>query len=384
MSKDIATFVRTLDNAALHFIEACVREEQRRRSETEVLPPEDRHAVPTSRKGTCLSTDQMEQLSDAFRRWYDAARAPTRRCSRGRLWLVFLLVRHAALRLGEALALNDVDDIDTAASLIHVRGQVGREIQLSREVMTEIRQILESPDMFGLRGRILELDQGYVRRIFYARGQECGLPAGLSNPRVLRHSRGVELLRNGMPPGLVQTFLGRRSPISTLDFLPLSDEETRRIMYRHLRREALKRTSARNIFAGTVSRVTQGSIMTEVELTTPDGLKLVSVITTTSADSLDIQEGSMLTASVKAPWLLVMPTNLFPEDPPETHGLTPGNRLFGTVEQVRKDGVTAEILLKLDDGTPMCALMTQSHAARLAPGSRAAILFSPFAVILGF
>lgn len=213
---------------------------------------------------------------------------------------------HAALRLGEALSLNDIEDIDAGNSLIIVRGQTERRLQISRNAMNEVQQILESPVMFSLRGSILHLDQGYVRRTFYARGRECGLPSGLSSPRVLRHSRGIELLRGDMPLKLVQTFLGQRSPVLAASYLHFPDEEARRLMHRHLRREALRRTSARNAFTGTVSRMTRGRIMTEVELTTEGGLTIVSVITTTSAANLDIRVGTTLTATVKAPWIFVM------------------------------------------------------------------------------
>lgn len=388
MQEEISALVSTLDITSLRFIEACVRKEQARRhapvSELPEVPvrsketPGSSFTVPETVR--YLTTEQIDGFSDAFRRWHAEAGTAGQKRSRGRLWLVFLLIRHAALRLGEALSLNDIEDIDAGNSLIIVRGQTERRLQISRNAMNEVQQILESPVMFSLRGSILHLDQGYVRRTFYARGRECGLPSGLSSPRVLRHSRGIELLRGDMPLKLVQTFLGQRSPVLAASYLHFPDEEARRLMHRHLRREALRRTSARNAFTGTVSRVTRGRIMTEVELTTEGGLTIVSVITTTSAANLDIRVGTTLTATVKAPWIFVMRAGAV-EEPNAPRD----NRLFGAVETVRMEDVEAEILLALDDGTPVCALLTRHDAESLglAPGVRAEIRFNPFAVILG-
>lgn len=58
--------------------------------------------------------------------------------------------------------------------------------------------------------------------------------------------------------------------------------------------------STRNVFNGTVTRVSRGQVAVEVDMKTPDGLELTSTITVPSADKLALKEGSKVTAAVKA------------------------------------------------------------------------------------
>ena len=95
--------------------------------------------------------------------------------------------------------------------------------------------------MFGLRGEVLHLDQGYVRRIFYERAKDVDLPKELLSPRVIRHSRGIELLRGDVPLKIVQQFLGQQSPTLTASYLHFSREDARKIVHSHIRREAMKK-----------------------------------------------------------------------------------------------------------------------------------------------
>ena len=144
--------------------------------------------------------------------------------------------------------------------------------------MAEIRQVLESPAMFGLRGEVLHLDQGYVRRIFYERAKDAGLPKELLSP-----SSGIpgasSFCAATCPSTSSSTFWGSKPPTSPASYLHFPREEARRIVHSHLRREAMKKTSARNAFTGTINRITRGDLLVEVEILTSTGLKVVAVIT---------------------------------------------------------------------------------------------------------
>lgn len=70
-----------------------------------------------------LTSEQLDAVSKAFLDWYKASVSTTQGRSRGRLWLVFLLIRYGALRLGEVLSLDDRTDLDFARSVVSVRGQ---------------------------------------------------------------------------------------------------------------------------------------------------------------------------------------------------------------------------------------------------------------------
>ena len=252
-----------------------------------------------------LTSEQLDAVSKAFLDWYKASVSTTQGRSRGRLWLVFLLIRYGALRLGEVLSIDDRTDLDFARSVVSVRGQNFRELQFPEAIMTEIRQVLESPLMFGLRGEVLHLDQGYVRRIFYERAKDVDLPKELLSPRVIRHSRGIELLRGDVPLKIVQQFLGQQSPTLTASYLHFSREDARKIVHSHIRREAMKKTSARNAFTGTINRIKRGDLLVEVEILTSTGLQVVSIITAESADNLELREGINTTATIKAPWVII-------------------------------------------------------------------------------
>ena len=58
--------------------------------------------------------------------------------------------------------------------------------------------------------------------------------------------------------------------------------------------------SARNILRGTIHRIVKGPIDTEVTILLPGGDSIVSVITRTSAESLDLKEGKEVYAVIKA------------------------------------------------------------------------------------
>ena len=148
MQEEITRLVQGLDDSALRFIEACVRHERETRNAPQVPPPSMPHpggqfTVPENVRH--LTSEQLDAVSKAFLDWYKASVSTTQGRSRGRLWLVFLLIRYGALRLGEVLSIDDRTDLDFARSVVSVRGQNFRELQFPEAIMTEIRQVLESP-----------------------------------------------------------------------------------------------------------------------------------------------------------------------------------------------------------------------------------------------
>ena len=147
MQEEITRLVQGLDDSALRFIEACVRHEREARNAPQVPPPSTPHpggqfTVPENVRH--LTSEQLDAVSKAFLDWYKASVSTTQGRSRGRLWLVFLLIRYGALRLGEVLAIDDRTDLDFTRSVVSVRGQNFRELQFPEAIMTEIRQVLES------------------------------------------------------------------------------------------------------------------------------------------------------------------------------------------------------------------------------------------------
>jgi len=76
------------------------------------------HRTPPSRTGAflilpgldVLSTEQFDMLACALSKWRNQTKGKRAIASRNRLYLVFLVLRHAGASLGEALAINDLED----------------------------------------------------------------------------------------------------------------------------------------------------------------------------------------------------------------------------------------------------------------------------------
>ena len=58
--------------------------------------------------------------------------------------------------------------------------------------------------------------------------------------------------------------------------------------------------SARNVLKGTVDNVVHGAVNSEVTMTLPGGVKVVSIITKTSAEALGLKKGKEAYAVIKA------------------------------------------------------------------------------------
>ncbi|RPH62473.1 MAG: transporter [Chloroflexi bacterium] len=63
--------------------------------------------------------------------------------------------------------------------------------------------------------------------------------------------------------------------------------------------------SARNILKGKVVKLVKGAVNAEVTLELPGGAQIVSIITNTSVDSLELKEGKEAYAVIKASNVMV-------------------------------------------------------------------------------
>jgi molybdopterin-binding protein len=64
--------------------------------------------------------------------------------------------------------------------------------------------------------------------------------------------------------------------------------------------------SARNVFQGKVASVKKGPVNSEVTIKLPGGLEIVATVTTTSAESMGLKEGSTTTALIKATHVMLV------------------------------------------------------------------------------
>ncbi|SDB49393.1 molybdate transport system regulatory protein [Desulfonatronum thiosulfatophilum] len=325
-----------------------------------------------------LDSVQLAEMERSFRNWVnDSVRQDVRR-SRRRILLIFLLIRHTGAKLHEILELQ-VTDINLEERVVRVGGEGAensRQVEIPDDLVEELRQFLAS-DGISPGKALFRVDPGHVRRKFYERAESCGLPREFGNPSALRRARSVELLRGNLPLPVVQKLLGHSTPNLTAAFLDVSDEEMHHAVRRHIDRESRKRTSARNFFFGKISEIIQGDIQSEVILLTLGGLRISSIITNGSLKRMRLAVGTFVTAEIKAPWVFIAATE-------EAAANSAENRLRGTIMEVNAGRVNAEVLLRLEDGTEICSVITADSCRRLGlrVNGPAWALFGAYSVIL--
>ena len=385
--QELIELVRTLKPRELAFLRACTDRLCAERGVAEEVSraPVPRKALPgfaVPEEVHHLTSEELERVEAAFRERMEQARNGRQRLSRSRIWLVFLLLRYGGLRLAEVLAFNDLHDVSAERDVISVRGRHAREVPLSPTVLTGVREVLGEPEAQGLRGRLTRLDEGYLRRCFYARARECGLPSGRLSARVLRNSRAIELCRGGMPLKIVYAFLGQESADRTAGFLQYSEEDARAIIHHYLYKEMKMKTSARNVFPGRITNIRRGDVLVEVDIDTFTGLKLISIITEQSRETLGLETGGTVTATVKAP-SVVMVRPYASESLKNLH--TSGNRFLGRVARLRRSDIATEVEVELPEGSRVCALITTESCTHLdlKIGDSMVAIFKAFSVILG-
>jgi molybdate transport system regulatory protein len=332
-----------------------------------------------------LDPAQLAALEQAFRAWLEASRRLADRVSRQRMWLIFLLLRSTGARLGEVLGLDAARDLDLGPGRTVVRfGE--REVPLPTDVARELQIALADTELMGSLAAgaagLFDMDQGHVRRKFYERALEAGIPRELASPSVLRRSLARSLVRKDVPLPVVQRMLGQSSANLTAAFCDYSEDEAGRIVEDYLKREERRKTSARNRFAGQITRVIRGPVVSEIELTSLGGFKVYSVVTLDSVERLGIRPGVLATADIKAPWVQV---TAGAEEPV----CTAANRYPGVVRRVlahADEPVAAEVVAELSDGTRLAAVVTAESAKRLnlREGSPVWVSFGAFSVILNF
>lgn len=304
------------------------------------------------------------------------ADAPPRlRHPRVRMWFIFMLLRHAGLRLVEIFRL-EAPFLEFDPGLLRVPGGAGgraREVPLPPAVARKLGAIWASWEGRGLP-RPFRCDASRVRRALRRCALACGLAPELFNARELRRNRGLELAAAGVHPALVDIFLGRDA--AEKKSLVRFDADAAKWMLRE-RIQGRARSSARNQFRGRVTRVRHRGLLADVAFATPSGLEVEARITGRSCRSMGLAPGSVVNGAVKALWIEALPAGAVPQA-----GEGP-NRFAGRVDSIRREDGFAEALVSLDDGSQACAVRPVAELAWIREaGEKVEILFSPAAVIL--
>lgn len=331
----------------------------------------------------CLDTVRLNRLEQAFRRWAKAATRPDVRLSRKRILLIFLLIRWTGAKLNEVLALNPFQDIDPDRQAV-VFGNADatpdrppREVQMPERLSQEIQAALEDTAFKQSLGSLFNVDPGHVRRKFYERASACGFPKELAGPDAIRKSRAVEMMQNNLPLPVVQKILGHSTPNLTAAFVSFSDEDIRQVTRFFLEKESRRKTSARNTFFGKISTIQKGDIQAKVELVTIGGYPVTTVITNDSLTRLGLKAGTLISAEVKAPMVVLQKGDKEPQCSAE-------NMFQGTIERIIRGKVTTEYVVRIADGTQLCSLATEKSSRQLGlqENEPVWVMFNCFSVVL--
>ncbi len=143
-----------------------------------------------------------------------------------------------------------------------------------------------------------------------------------------------------------------------------------------LRRIAMK-TTARNQFAGTVSRVEAGPVSTEVILTLRGGSEIAATLTTGSAQRLGLAPGREAIALIKSS-AIVLVTDF------AGYALSARNQLAGSISRIERGAVSSLVGLTLPGGSVVTASVTNDavNALGLAVGQPATAVFKAYSVML--
>ena len=138
------------------------------------------------------------------------------------------------------------------------------------------------------------------------------------------------------------------------------------------------KTSARNKLMGTVMEVRTGAVNYEILLRIAGGQVITATITRESTQELELAPGKEALALVKASSVIV-------GAPGPGLRLSARNQLPGTITAVRTGAVNSEILIGLEGGTTLVAIVTNESAQDLGlgEGAEAVAVFKASSVILG-
>lgn len=137
-------------------------------------------------------------------------------------------------------------------------------------------------------------------------------------------------------------------------------------------------TSSRNQFKGTVKSIKKGAVNDEIVIKLSGGTELTAIITETSTAALGLKEGAEAIALVKASWV-ILAADL------EGVKLSARNQLRGTVKEVRTGSVNSEVVVTLDSGEELVAIVTCESEKKLglAVGKKVTALIKASHIIVG-
>ncbi len=126
-----------------------------------------------------------------------------------------------------------------------------------------------------------------------------------------------------------------------------------------LMRKVSMKTSARNMFHGTVTSILEGEVDCEVVVSIGSHTNVVAQITPSSVARLGLSKGSDVYALIKASWVILA------EDTSGAFKVSARNQFCGEVRQLEQGRVNSDVTLELADGQQISAIVTNESVKNL-------------------
>ncbi len=148
--------------------------------------------------------------------------------------------------------------------------------------------------------------------------------------------------------------------------------------FQQLMRRFAMRTSARNQLKGKVLAIKRGPVNSEVTLALNARERLISIITDDSVEALGLAVGAEVFALIKASFVILTSAD-------DGFNTSARNRLCGEVSEIHRGPVNSEVVIELEGGKSIAAVITDEslRALGLEEGARACALVKASHVILG-
>lgn len=135
--------------------------------------------------------------------------------------------------------------------------------------------------------------------------------------------------------------------------------------------------SARNQISGKVELIEHGKINAEIFIKLKSGYTLVSVITNTAANNLNLKIGDEVVAIFKSSTVLIT-TDI-------TLNISARNKFQGTIDSVNKDEINTELIIDIGNSDKIASVITTSSFERLKIdiGTQVSAIIKASDVIIG-
>jgi molybdate transport system regulatory protein len=135
--------------------------------------------------------------------------------------------------------------------------------------------------------------------------------------------------------------------------------------------------SARNQISGTVELIEHGQINAEIFIKLKSGYTLVSVITNTAANNLNLEIGDEVVAIFKSSTVLIT-TDI-------TLNISARNKFQGTVDSINQDEINTELVIDIGNNDKIASVITSSSFERLKieKGTQVSAIIKASDVIIG-